>query len=525
MIRRSVYVFIGIVLCACRSYAGMEWNDIGQGTMDGVSVLIKEDKPGNIFLGTSKDIFKSEDSGITWLRVLAIQGGNRRVNHLSFSSGDTNKIYAATGNGLFFSPDNGKIWHRIFKGKNYLENNCLYIAVCPHALFLGTEAGLLISRDQGVHWQRESSKIGNVSVVSIVCVKDQQECGIFAAASSGIFKSSDDGKSWFSVFSSRHSESVVAGDERPDNSDAETDGIVVRCLAVSRKNPSHILAGTNRGLMISEDRGSTWNQFPDTGLVDRDIFSLAESREGVIYTATRKGIFFFWDYRWEQVSDGLESLGVRQIVLDNNRVIFAASEKGIFRGKEKITTGLIQEKFSHNQEDKEVSIREVQNAAIRYAEVEIEKIKLWRKQAAKRAFLPKVTAGMDKDIDRTTSNTVWGTYGSNGSPGKHYVGPDDETRYRNLNWSVAVSWDFGDLIWNDAQTSIDVRSKLMVELRGDILDEATRLYFERLRVKKEIENIPPEDEKKLFEKNLKLRELTAMLDGITGGYFSSQSYR
>ncbi|MDD5669083.1 MAG: hypothetical protein PHE58_03515 [Candidatus Omnitrophica bacterium] len=463
-IRKGVYVFIGFVVCACRAYAGMEWNDIGQGTTDVFSVLIQEDKPENIFWGGSKGIFKTEDSGMNWQRVLSIQGGNRKVNHLNFSFGDTHKIYAATGNGLFFSPDSGKIWHRIFKGKNYLENNCLYIEACPHALFLGTEAGLFISRDKGVHWQRETSKIGNVSVVSIACVKDQQECGIFAAAYSGIFKSSDDGKSWFSVFSSRHTEAVVDGEERPDNSDAETDGVVIRCLVVRRKNPSHILAGTNKGLLISEDRGSTWNQFPDTGLLDRDILSIAESRDGVVYIATRKGIFFLCDYRWEQVSDGLESLGVRQIVLDNKRVIFAAADKGIFRGREKIATGLIQEKLTQDIGCGEVTISEVQNAAIKYAEVEIEKIKTWRKQAAKRAFLPKVSAGMDKDIDRTTSNTVWGTYGSNGSPGKHYVGPDDETRYRNLNWSVAVSWDLGDLIWNDAQTSIDVRSKLMEHL-------------------------------------------------------------
>jgi len=57
-------------------------------------------------------------------------------------------------------------------------------------------------------------------------------------------------------------------------------------------------------------------------------------------------------------------------------------------------------------------------------------------------------------------------------------------------------------------------------LRGDILDEVTKLYFERLRVKVELDNLSIEDRKKRFEKELKLQELTASLDGLTGGYFS-----
>lgn len=62
----------------------------------------------------------------------------------------------------------------------------------------------------------------------------------------------------------------------------------------------------------------------------------------------------------------------------------------------------------------------------------------------------------------------------------------------------------------------------MVQLRDDILDEVTKLYFERLRVKMELDNLSIEDRKKRFEKELKLQELTASIDALTGGYFSRQ---
>jgi hypothetical protein len=62
----------------------------------------------------------------------------------------------------------------------------------------------------------------------------------------------------------------------------------------------------------------------------------------------------------------------------------------------------------------------------------------------------------------------------------------------------------------------------MVQLRDDILDEVTKLYFERIRVKMELGNLPIEDRKKRYDKELRLQELTASLDALTGGYFTQQ---
>ena len=62
----------------------------------------------------------------------------------------------------------------------------------------------------------------------------------------------------------------------------------------------------------------------------------------------------------------------------------------------------------------------------------------------------------------------------------------------------------------------------MVQLRDEILDDVTKLYFEHIRVRAEIDNLSIEDRKKRFEKELKLKELTASLDALTGGYFLQQ---
>jgi hypothetical protein len=162
----------------------------------------------------------------------------------------------------------------------------------------------------------------------------------------------------------------------------------------------------------------------------------------------------------------------------------------------------------------EPNIQDVQRAAIEYAQVGSEKISQWRKDAAKKAFLPKINVGLNRN---TTDLWHW----EGGSTTKS----DDDVLRRgrdSLDWDVSLSWDLSDLIWNDAQTNIDVRSKLMVELRDDILDQVNKLYFERLRVKNELENLPFEDKRKRFEKKLRLQELAASLDALTSGYYSEQ---
>lgn len=162
------------------------------------------------------------------------------------------------------------------------------------------------------------------------------------------------------------------------------------------------------------------------------------------------------------------------------------------------------------QPNDEPSILELHKAAIRYAEVSPDKIKTWRRQAALKALLPEVSVGYDRDVDSTITSAT--------SSGKtsYTIGPNDES----YGFDFSVKWDLGDLVYNGDQTSIDSRSKLMVQLRNDILTQLNTAYFERKKLQNELAKYPDKESPAYLERELKIEELTAQIDAFTGGYLS-----
>jgi len=496
------------------------WEDIGRGNLNLETVLVDPNNPRIIYIGSDKGILKSEDAGATWRNIFSVGGTNKEIIFLLFASGGSNSLYAATGNGLYFSHNQGRNWSRIFKGKNYFENECTTLAVLPSSLYLGTKAGLFVSSDKGRSWHKETGQIGKTSILAIAYSLKEPN-SIYVASVDGVFMSKDSGQSWERIFVTHPVEDGNDIEETTEDRDEQERYSNIRYITIDPNNLNYLYLATSAGVYKSQDEGKTWESLPDYGLLDREVKFLLVSPESVIYAITKAGIFRYEQQRWYELSLGLVAQDISSLYLDRQGRLYAACDKGLFRTSE--------ESYSNNGKTNaidlylkdEPQISKVQQAAIKYAEVEPEKIMRWRKQAARRAWLPKITVDMDRDMDRTTSNSIWGTYSSNGIPGRYFVGPDDITKYNNKNWGVSLTWELGDLIFSDDQTNIDVRSKLMVQLRDDILDEVTKLYFERIRIKIELDGLSIEDRKKRFEKELRLQELTSYLDGLTGGYFSN----
>jgi len=495
--------------------ADLVWEDIARGNMDVSSVLVEPGNSSIMYLGSGKGIFKSVDAGKAWINILSVKGRNQQINFILFDPKDKNSLYAATGNGLFYSANQGRDWRRIFQGKNYLENECTILAVLPYGIYLGTKGGLFVSKDKGRTWNREIGKTGKGHVLAIAYNIGEPNY-IYVASSGGIFKTQDAGETWERIFVSQAVENGLDEEAIEEDNDEEKRFSEIRYISVDPNNANHLYLASSNGVYMSKDRGKTWDGLTEEGLLSQETQFILVTLKSNIYAVTKFGVFEYKNERWHELSLGLPANDIRFLAQDEEGHLYAACNRGLFKASlmNSLNENDSQSHIVSFYGKDEPKISEVQEAAIKYAEVAPEKIKLWRNQAARKALLPQVSVG----VDRNTSD-LWHWEG--GSTTK----ADDDILRRgrdSVEWDVTLSWNLGELLWNDDQTNIDVRSRLMVELREDILDQVTKLYFERLRVKMELGNLSIEDRKKRFEKELKLEELTAMLDALTGGYFSQE---
>ncbi|MDD4893823.1 MAG: hypothetical protein PHW54_00715, partial [Candidatus Omnitrophica bacterium] len=486
----SVCLFLLCVKSGCFADE-YTWQNISRENLDLNSVLVGRDNSKIIYAGTNNSIIKSEDGGMNWRNILSIRGQNHSVNFLLFDPRDKNSLFAATGNGLFYSFNQGKSWKRIFQGKNYLENEAKCVAVLSGVIYLGTKGGFFFSKDNGRNWSRQKGKLGNSDILSIDYNKSGQSC-IYVACIDGVFMSQDQGESWDRIFVMHVSGENPDAEEKNQESEGLDMSLCVRYVSCDPGNLNCIYIATSNGVLRSCDRGQSWEAVTSYGLLSRDVKFLLFTSRANLYAISKSGIFEYTSDRWQEVSFGLASQDIRFLALDNQNNLYAACDKGLFKAS-------IGNSGSNDTKDavlayykEEPKINEVQQAAIKYAEVGFDKIKKWRKRANIKAILPRVTLGLDKG--RNTNYEIY----TSANTSYVYEGPDD----KSSGWDLTLSWELGDLIWNSDQTSIDVRSRLMVELRDNILDEVTKLYFERIRVKMEINSLAIEDRRKRSEKEL-----------------------
>jgi len=494
-----IYAFLALLCRPVAVGAEVTWEEIGRGDNDVKSVLVGPENSRLIYIGSGRAVLKSEDNGENWRSMLALRGRSNAAHLLSFDPRDKGVIYAATASGLFRSDNEGRSWSRIFRGRNYLESDCTSIAFLPSVIYLGTKGGLFVSRDKGRSWQKESGKLGNADIM--VVAYSSEDKSVYTASSDGVYRMAPDGGKWervFVGFSAKESSDAEEPDEEQNGENKED----INYLCVDQNNGEVYLA-TRRGVYKTGDKGQNWSAVSDYGLLSRKVKFIFVSRDSQIYAVTSSGIFTYTDARWQELSFALAGGEVRSVSLDREGNLYAACEKGLFKSSAPC--------FDNNKNLDPISlvnkgepqVAEIQKAAIKYAQVvDPARIESLRRQARLKAVLPELSLDYDKTV----------TSYSNATATRFAVGPPE--------WSVSLQWKLSDIIWSEQQRLIDSQARLMVELRNDIVDEVTKLYFERLRVKMELDNLSIEERKKRQEKQLRLDELTASLDGMTGGYFS-----
>lgn len=519
--------FLVICLLPVANAAASNWEPVHPGNAQGrfLAVTVDPANPRRVLAATEQTLYESQDNGAHWEERYRLTG-SADVTAIAVGRTEPAARLLATNSGLYGSFDGGTRWSRVFRGSDGLEKVCTYVAFHPEqqdTALLGTRGGLFISKDGGRHW-----KILNIPSAARAIAHlgfDPADSGrIYLVAEGGLFIGSLSTGEWTKSTTAFNAEDTEV--EEPDHSTNETgedDAALHRLSAIvaDPKQSSTLYLASSRGLQVSQDRGSSWQWLTTSGMASSAILRLLVQHHSppMIYAGTPNGVASLQPGldHWQVLTEGLAITRVNDLAV-SSRSLWAATDQGLFRYE------IAPDALSHTEPttpqdllanfNYEPTIAQVQDAAVRYAEVHPDKIRRWRRQAALQALLPSVDVGFDHDRSRDTSIDE-GSF-----PNFQLIKSED----RDASFDVGVTWDLGHLIWNDDQTNIDVRSKLMVQLRNDIVDEVTRTYYERRRLQVALLTQPPANAQVVLEKELRVQELTALIDGLTDGYFSKHTF-
>ena len=492
------------------SSSGAAWTRLNIAFQDGeVNAIAIDEASGAIYAGTSKAVYKSTNLGRDYKAVLPLTGSERKVNHLYINPANPQEIYAAADSGLYQSANAAQSWQKIFHANDESSRQCHWVLIVDDALYLATGKGLLSKglTDPSSSWKKVSGVFQNSRVLFLA----RDELYLYIAADSELFRMDKGAGNIQKVFSMVGHEANGNGEEAESDLTEipeQTQKRQITFLSAGRSK-NQIYVCTVKGIFVSRDHGQSWEGLEIDALPLEETTSFAALDDDQLFLGSTKGIFSYEKGRWSPAYKGIETNHINFLSQDKTHNLYAATDRGVFILEKKLSGGLPAEVFKSVNLKREPSILDVHKMAIDYAEVDPRKITSWRKAARSKAWLPDISLGLDRS---STERLHWDTG----------LNPDRLIEGKNLlDWDVSVSWDLSELVWNPDQTSIDSRSKLMVELREDVLDQVTRLYFERRRLQAELaggdQSFEPQTQ---FDKQMRIEELTALIDGFTGGWFS-----
>ena len=485
--------------------------------------------PSRLIAASANQIFESQADG-PWKRVWQTEDSQQTIREISAFRETPGSLFVLTEKGPFQM--NLLAPHENPSRIRALPENArvLSFAVVPgdrdHWL-LGTEENIFETDDAGKSWYPLHALLDqdHFSMIHFM------ETKLFVATRKTLFLSSDF-ISFRPVFS-LHSPALFSDElppppESEENSDFESPGIVSPLTDLVMSAEQTLLwLGTTKGVFESRDGGLSWQALPSSGLQDIHIRHLSYAQKSKqLFAATPSGLYQYEtpDKHWKILDQGLAYAALRDLaVQEETHHLVTATPEGIRRIPFAFPEWPPPEIWIPSPDHAglwhlllrlEPTAQEIQKALIRYTNLGHGKIKRWQAESRLRALMPDVSFGRDfssdnnTDIDRGATNT----------PDIYIEGPPNIAQ----GWDLNVSWDLGDLIWGSNQTSIDSREKLMVELRQDLVSEATRIYYERRRLQMDLVFSEALSERDHLEKLIRMDELTAILDGMTQGSFSRQ---
>jgi photosystem II stability/assembly factor-like uncharacterized protein len=450
-------------------------------------------------------------SGVNWQQLL-VQKGDKMVsvNWIEVDWHDESRIYVGTVDGLYRSLDGGRTFIRIYQGITSMAERMVNTVATdpsdPNKLLLGTASGLFLSNNRGASFRKTMNYYMRDSYIREIWFDPEQPGLVHVAMGGSAMASPDGGAHWITTH----------WDEWGPRADVQSISL----------GPDNVrLIGTRDGVFASF-QGGEMGSWKRTGFrfVGHTILKVLATRDPrAWYALTSQALWVTLDagLNWFKVHQlgGHEApkwiaspRGTDQLWLITNRQIYRLGQpaRAARINKRKRTERTLLLDIP--------PLVELRLATLRRHELYFGDNQKYRQRGPWAALLPSITAGFHyaPGIDVMRFHD--------------YMHPHWPYRYFNRAFDMGVSfevfanWNLGRLIFDKRELPHWGRiQRNLGAIRQDITERVHQLYMEYKRVARTLVYNPPADELTRQFLTIRLQEITAYLDSVSGGYWSKKT--
>lgn len=248
-------------------------------------LAIHPTKPGVMYAGMSKlGVFKTSDDGINWIEMNEMLM-DTYIRIIAIHPARPDVLYLGTyGGGVYRRGEGSRGWQEITQGmKNTYVTALIMSPENPDVMYAATNGGVSRTDDGGANWKTVNN--GLTTGYMLCLAIDPMNTEILYAGSDGrgLFKTENGGSDWSSVGGDIWMTEATPGDTAP----------VVSVVAVNPVNTAIIYAANSSGVFRSSDSGDNWTQI-NAGLASIGIKSLTVTASApvTVYAGTADGKIF-----------------------------------------------------------------------------------------------------------------------------------------------------------------------------------------------------------------------------------------
>lgn len=297
-----------------------------------VSIALHPTNGNILYVATNDAVYKSRDGGGTWEKFPSFSA--RRVTTLAIDPLLPATIYAGTmGDAVYKSPDGGQHWlpHNVgLKEHVSFINQFVFHPALSEKIYAATTVGAYYTKDAGREWVERMNGMKEVHIVTSIAINPKEPAILYGGTTGGIYRSDDGAMSWKKINNGLIPESELMA----------AMALGVNAIEIDRTNPDIVYAGTTKGLFRTANKGEQWERIGQS-LPDPFVSSIVihPTASSLLYVGGPGGVWKSSDSgaTWQAMNHGLDTLNIRALMMTPNRpqMLYAGTNgSGLYRSSD-----------------------------------------------------------------------------------------------------------------------------------------------------------------------------------------------